>query len=71
MRTTKSFPGRVFVSRQDVENFNSKWPCSPIPEKACFFDFQKGDLVDMSDHLRECDGAALLALSQDAQAMLP
>lgn len=58
----------VFAS--EVAAFNRRWPCSPIPERAHWFQWSKdnGDLVDVSPHHPSCDGdGALLALIDDAQ----
>lgn len=58
----------VSVSEREVSEFKAKWPCSGLPERSIWFQFQKsnGDLVDLSPS--DIDGEALLALSQDAQA---
>ena len=58
----------VKVSAREVEEFRHRFPCSGVPERALWFQFHKrtGDLVDMSPCLHDCDGAGLLALSQDA-----
>lgn len=58
----------VRVTRREVEAFKRSWPCSGLPERSFWFQFDKrnGDLVDLSPS--EYDGADLLALSQDAQA---
>ena len=63
----------VSVSRDEVEAFKASWPCSHLPNKSVWFQFDKrnGDLVDMRpSNLEErgADGSAVLALSQDAQA---
>lgn len=61
----------VLVSADDVAVFNSRWPCSPIPEKRLVFNFaSNGDLVDIYPDSSKFDGDALLALSQDAQKLL-
>ena len=58
---------RVTASAQDVGMFNSRWPCSSIPEGrvAFTFDRRNGDLVDISPS--EIDGPEVAALSQDCQ----
>ena len=58
----------VKVTRDEVERFKSTWPCSGLPERALWFQFDKrnGDLVDMGG-AGNYDGSDLLALSQDAQ----
>ena len=65
----------VAVSAQDVTKFNSQWPCSNIPEIAVQFDFDRNGLVDIrfsnGVDSSEFDGAALSALSQDAQSFQP
>ena len=62
----------VRVSAREVSTFNSQWPCAGIPERACWFQFDRNDLCDLSPHLMgdrfDGDGNALNALSQDAQA---
>lgn len=70
MKTKKTRPKVVFVSANDVRLFNSTWPCSSIPERACWFEFDDGDLVDLSAHLSSIDGPELVALSNDAQNFL-
>jgi len=59
----------VTVSRAEVEAFKDTWPCSGLPERSIWFQFDKrnGDLVDMRG-VGDYDGPDLLALSQDAQA---
>jgi hypothetical protein len=59
----------VQVSRAEVEQFKDTWPCSGLPNRAIWFQFDKrnGDLVDMSPNMEKYDGPALVALSQDAQ----
>lgn len=55
----------VACSQDDVDSFNSKWPCSVI-EKPMTFTFDKnGDLVGVSPD--NIDGAEVLALSEYAQ----
>lgn len=56
------------VSRNDVDAFNDSWPCSVIPSRSVWFQFDKrnGDLVDIRG-LDGIDGAEVLALSRDAQ----
>lgn len=57
----------VRVSRQEVVAFNTRWPCSEIPERSVYFEFDKrnGDLLDMEPF--DMDGEAVRALSEDAQ----
>lgn len=62
----------VTVSAREVEDFAERWPCSGLPFKAIWFQFDKrnGDLVDMRPsnwEERGADGAAVLALADDAQ----
>jgi hypothetical protein len=56
----------VSVSKAEVLAFKSKWPCSGLPERAHWFQFDKrnGDLVDIRPSYY--DGPDLLALSQVA-----
>ena len=58
---------RVTVSRSEVDNFRSTWPCSSLPDRGISFTFDKrnGDLVDMFPY--DLDGSDVVALSQDAQ----
>lgn len=61
---------RVAVSSQEVQDFRAKWPCSGLSTKngiAFEYDKRNGDLVDVR-HSDSEDGAALAALSHDAQA---
>ena len=59
---------RVTVSANDVAEWKRYWPCSGIPSRSLSFTFDKrnGDLVD-TDAPESADGAALVALSHDAQ----
>ena len=62
---------QVSFNAEDVRIFNSSFPCSDIPVRDTFFQFEKktGDLVDMSEHLREVEnGSAVSALCDDAKA---
>lgn len=60
----------VQMSRREVEIFKSQFPCSGVPSRGIWFQFDKqnGDLVDMPSWAGNYDGAGLVALSQDAQA---
>ena len=65
------YGSRVCVSRDDVAAFNSQWPCSGIPERPIWFEFDSNGLVDLGPgDTSEFDGPALLALSEDAQAYM-
>lgn len=59
------------ISRDEVADFKSQWPCSGLPEVRVWaqFDKRNGDLVDMRPNLEErgADGAAVLALVADGQ----
>lgn len=57
----------VTVSRSEVIAFKAKWPCSRLPERSIWFQFDKrnSDLVDIKPS--NYDGEDLLALSKDAQ----
>ena len=57
----------VCVSKSDVLEFASRWPCYG-PRRALWFQFDKasGDLVDMHGDSQRNDGAGILALSADA-----
>ena len=58
----------VSVSKREVEDFKSHWPCSGLPTHAVTFQFDKksGDLVDIAPNA--FDGDAAVALAADAQA---
>lgn len=60
---------KVTVSADQVADFNSTWPCSPIPEENITFHYQGTDLVDIESETPSelFDGDALVALSYDAQ----
>jgi hypothetical protein len=68
----KAYGNRVCVSRDDVADFRSQWPCSGLPDKAMWFEFESnGDLVDVGPmDTSRFDGPDLLALSQNAQEYL-
>lgn len=59
----------VSISKQDVEAFKDGWPCSGLPNRAIWaqFDKRNGDLVDIRPDMSRHDGPALLALIQDGQ----
>jgi hypothetical protein len=59
----------VTISRREVADFRSQWPCSGLPDKAIWaqFDKRNGDLVDMEPDLSSADGGALLAIIADGQ----
>lgn len=60
---------RVTVTADEVADFNSRWPCSSLPEVRIDFVFDSsGDLVDIfPDHI---DGPEALALCEDAQTFM-
>lgn len=62
----------VSISAFDVYNFKTSWPCSGMPNRALWaqFDKRNGDLVDIRPNNweeRGADGHAMLALLADAQ----
>jgi len=58
----------VQCTTRDVETFASRWPCfGPHVPVTFEFDKRNGDLVGVCDNADKCDGAGILALSQDAQ----
>lgn len=59
---------RVAVSSTEVYQFSRRWPCSGLPDSSISFTFdtRNGDLVNLSPE--SVDGAAVVALSEDAQA---
>jgi len=70
METFSGNPRKVICSRADVADFNSRWPCSTLRNRAYWFEFDlNGDLVD-TDVPEHDDGPAAVALSQDAWAFL-
>lgn len=61
----------VSFSAEDVRLFNSSFPCSDIPIRNGFFQFEKknGDLVDASEYLRGVEnGSAVSALCDEAKS---
>jgi len=59
----------VSFNAEDIRLFNSSFPCSDIPVRDVFFQFEKktGDLVDMN--LRGVENnSAISALCDDAKA---
>ncbi len=72
----------VLVIEDDLDTFKASWPCNHIPDGICVaFEYSSnGDLVDISwfdadtgldiAEPEGMDEAAILALSQDAQAYL-
>jgi len=59
---------RVTISVNDVGLFNRTWPASPIEHRRHFVEFDRdGNLVD-HDFTYEEDGAAALALIDDADS---
>lgn len=63
-------PRTVLFSQEEVDEFRSSWPCNELTSRSYWFEFdQNGDLIDC-DAPNEEGGAALLALSQEAQEYL-
>jgi len=63
----------VSFSAEEITLFNSSFPCSDIPERDCFFRFEKktGDLVDMSEHLSGVENnSAISALCDEAKGFV-
>lgn len=62
---------KVIVSRDEVANFNRKWPCSELrSSRAYWFEFdEQGDLID-TDVPEQDDGSAASAMSDDCKAFL-
>jgi len=60
----------VRVSRREVEEFNSSWPCSQLPDSSITFVFDNtnGDLVDILPYriADKVDGPEAVALCDDA-----
>lgn len=64
---------QVNFSAKEIAFFNSTFPCSDIPERDCFFEFESktGDLVDESEHLRGVENnSAISALCDEAKGFL-
>lgn len=56
----------VSVSEREVDEWNTKWPCSTLSGPQTFvFDKKNGDLVDRTG---KGEGSEAVALSHDAQA---
>lgn len=63
----------VSFNAEEIALFNTSFPCSDIPERDCFFEFENktGDLVDMSEHLRGVENnSAISALCDEAKSFL-
>jgi len=62
---------KVIVSREEVANFNRRWPCSELRDtRAYWFEFDAdGDLVDV-DVPEQDDGSAAVAMADDCKAFL-
>ena len=60
---------RVFFSRNDVAQFNARWPGSTLRDRSYWFEFDDGDLVD-TNIPQAHDGAAALALANQASDLL-
>ena len=62
---------QVNFSAKEIALFNSSFPCSDIPERDCFFEFEieTGDLVGTSEHLRGVENnSAISALCDEAKS---
>jgi len=64
---------RVYVSRNDIQEFMRHWPGSGFEDLGPFWieTDHRGDLVDLSDNTRDFDGSALCALIEDAKEYQP
>ena len=63
----------VSFSAEEIALFNASFPCSDVPERDCFFEFESktGDLVDESEHLRGVENnSAISALCDEAKGFL-
>lgn len=61
---------KVIVSREEVNAFRARFPCSGLHDRSYWFEFDdRGDLIatDVPEH---GDGPGALALSQDAAEFL-
>ena len=62
---------QVNFSAEEIALFNSSFPCSDVPARDTFFQFERktGDLVDESEHLREVENnSAISALCDEAKS---
>lgn len=57
----------VYVSAREVDDFNSRWPCSTLEGPQSFTFDKSGDLVDRSG---KGDGDEAVALSDDCKGYL-
>lgn len=54
---------RVTWTAEDVEQFARSWPCCDIPRAPGWAGFApNGDLVDMSDNVRDCEPSGGLSV---------
>ena len=61
---------KVIVSREEVANFNRRWPCSELRDRSYWFEFDANrDLVDV-DVPEQDDGPAASAMADDCRAYL-
>lgn len=61
---------KVIVSRDEVANFNRRWPCSELRDRSYWFEFDANrDLVD-TDVPEQDDGSAASAMADDCRAYL-
>lgn len=60
------------MGEDDIRAFKAQWPCSGLGEHGvtCHFELHNGDLIDISGHPKNADGAALNALVDDLKAFV-
>jgi hypothetical protein len=57
---------QVSFSAADVAAFNAQWPCSCLPEKRGFVEFERnGDLVGAPEWMDGSEGLAFVSDCQD------
>lgn len=59
----------VTISKKDVIDFKKRCPCSNLPEKSIWaqFDKRNGDLIDLTPNLSSADGSAAQAIIDDGK----
>lgn len=64
------YPRKVRFSVEEVDAFNSRWPCSSLRSRSYWFEFDsRGNLID-TDVPEHDDGPAAVALLEDARTYL-
>ena len=58
----------VCFSRDDAEQFASRWPCSTVQGRGSFQFARNGDIIDVDGEAQDHDGPDWLAFAQDCCA---